>query len=211
MWHDNSLEGDINFFTLNFFLADNTVDIKEVRVINSGKDTFPLYVNRQKLPKVPILTHYPGMSLKKEEFYEPKDLICGKYIRVYSRDCLIYNCDQYTKAWYRKNLGVTQVAVPMKEEKPPKFVIKVPPYTGYGSIEDSLGSVYSLDPKPPKKNINKMFAEDQYILRFNCRLHSETKDLNDKTFILSFYCGNDTIEIYETSERNSGVMRGKFL
>ena len=99
----------------------------------------------------------------------------------------------------------------MKEEKPPKFVIKVPPYTGYGSIEDSLGSVYSLDPKPPKKNINKMFAEDQYILRFNCRLHSETKDLNDKTFILSFYCGNDTIEIYETSERNSGVMRGKFL
>jgi len=30
-----------------------------------------------KLPKVPILTHYPGMSLKKEEYYEPKDLICG--------------------------------------------------------------------------------------------------------------------------------------
>jgi len=26
-----------------------------------------------KLPKEPILTHYPGMSLKKEEYYEPKD------------------------------------------------------------------------------------------------------------------------------------------
>jgi len=71
MWDDTSLEGDINFFTLNFFLADDTVDIKEVRVINSGKDAFPLYINRMKLPKVPILTHYPGMSLKKEEFYKP--------------------------------------------------------------------------------------------------------------------------------------------
>jgi hypothetical protein len=56
-----------------------------------------------------------------------------------------------------------------------------------------------------------MFAEDQFILRFNCRLLSEIKDFNDKTFILSFYCGDDTIQVYETSERNSGVMKGKFL
>ena len=56
-----------------------------------------------------------------------------------------------------------------------------------------------------------MFAEDQFILRFNCRLLSEIKDFNDKTFILSFYCGDDTIQVYETSERNSGIMKGKFL
>jgi hypothetical protein len=211
MWDDQSLEGDINFFTLNFFLADNTVDIKEVRVINSGKDTFPLYINRMKLPKIPILTHYPGMSLKKEEFYGPEDFICGKYVRIYSRECLIYNCDPYTKAWYKKHLKVSQVPVPMKEERAPKFVLQIPPYTGYGTEEDSLGSVYSLDHKPPKKDINKMFAEDQFILRFNCRLMSEIKDFNDKTFILSFYCGDDTIQVYETSERNSGVMKGKFL
>ena len=106
MWHDTSLEGDLNFFTLNFFLADNTVDVKEVRKVNSGKDTFPLYVNRKQLPKEPIFTHYPGMSLKKEDYYVPKDFICGKYVRIYSRDCLIYNCDPYTKAWYKAHLGV---------------------------------------------------------------------------------------------------------
>jgi hypothetical protein len=77
MWDDNSLEGDVNFYTLNFFLADSTVDVKEVRQVNNGKDSFPLFINKMKLPKVPILTHYPGMSLKKEEYYEPKDLICG--------------------------------------------------------------------------------------------------------------------------------------
>jgi hypothetical protein len=56
-----------------------------------------------------------------------------------------------------------------------------------------------------------MFAEDQYILRFNCRLLSSINDFNAKTFILSFYCGDDTIQVYETAERNSGVMKGKFI
>jgi hypothetical protein len=31
MWRDNSLEGDINYFTLEYFLADGTCDVKEVR------------------------------------------------------------------------------------------------------------------------------------------------------------------------------------
>ena len=77
MWEDNSLEGDVNFFTLEYYLADSTVDIKEVKKVNNGKDPFPLFMKKGKLPKVPILTHYPGMSLKKEEYYEPKDFICG--------------------------------------------------------------------------------------------------------------------------------------
>lgn len=66
-----SLEGDVNFYTLSYFLSDGTVDVKEVRAINNGKDNFPVFIKRAKLPKVPILTHYPGMSLKKEEHYGP--------------------------------------------------------------------------------------------------------------------------------------------
>lgn len=100
MWEDTSLEGDINFYTLNYFLADGDVEVKEVRAINNGKDNFPVFIKKNKLPKVPILTHYPGMSLKKEEFYGPEDLICGQSITIYSRKCLIYNCDASTKRWY---------------------------------------------------------------------------------------------------------------
>lgn len=77
LWEDFSLEGGANYFTLNFFLADDTMEVKECRKQNSGKDPFPLLLNRKKIPKMPILTHYPGMTLKKEEFYGPKDLICG--------------------------------------------------------------------------------------------------------------------------------------
>lgn len=33
----------------------------------------------------------------------------------------------------------------------------IPPYNGFGSEEDSLGSVYSLQPKAPRKDVKKMF------------------------------------------------------
>jgi hypothetical protein len=47
---------------LNYFLADGTVEVKEVRFQNSGRDPFPLLLKKQKLAKVPIQTYYPGMS-----------------------------------------------------------------------------------------------------------------------------------------------------
>jgi hypothetical protein len=46
------------------------------------------------------------MTLKKEEFFTPSDLVCGRYLTLYSRNCLIYDCDAMTKAWYRENLGL---------------------------------------------------------------------------------------------------------
>ena len=71
LWQDRTVEGADNYYTINFFLADDTVEVKEARFANSGKDPYPLMMRRMKLPKVPILTHYPGMTLKKEEFYKP--------------------------------------------------------------------------------------------------------------------------------------------
>ena len=46
----------------------------------------------------------------------------------------------------------------MEKTQSAKYVHAIPPYNGYGSEEDSLGYVYNLMPKVPKKNINKMFA-----------------------------------------------------
>jgi len=58
---------------------------------NSGKDPFPKLLNRRKIPKKPVLTHCPGMQIKKDECYEPKDLILGTKIHIYGRDVLLYN------------------------------------------------------------------------------------------------------------------------
>lgn len=48
-------------------------------------------------------------------------------------------------------------------------------------------------------------------MRFEARLISEVREENTRRFIISFYCGDDTIQVYQTSERNSGIWGGKFL
>lgn len=45
------------------------------------------------------------MTLKKEEFYSTDDLICGRAINIYGKECAIYDCDEFTKAWYLENKG----------------------------------------------------------------------------------------------------------
>ena len=87
----------------------------------------------------------------------------------------------------------------------------VPAYDGYGSPEDSLGSVFALRPKPPKTDMKKMFKQDMHILRFNSKLVSTEPDDENREFIISFYCGDDTIQIYEVCDKNSGRIGGKFM
>jgi len=56
-----------------------------------------------------------------------------------------------------------------------------------------------------------MFTSDQYILRFEARLISENKEDNKRRFIVSFFCGDDTVQVYQTSDRNSGIWAGKYM
>jgi hypothetical protein len=69
---------------------------------NSGKDPFPLLLRKSKLPKKPLFTYCPGLNMKKDEYYGPKDLVLGNYIEVYNRNCLISDCDDFTKKWYKE-------------------------------------------------------------------------------------------------------------
>ncbi len=64
VWNDSSYDGGEKTFTLNYFLSDSTIEVKEIKVANSGIDPFPMLLKRMAVPKRPVLTHYPGMSLK---------------------------------------------------------------------------------------------------------------------------------------------------
>lgn len=111
LWEDRSYDGGDKFYVLNYYLSDGTVEVKEVISANSGFYPFPMLLKKQKLSKKPILTHCPGMNLKPEEFYAPKDLICGQKVHIYGRDCLIYDCDDFTRGWYGANMGIGQTAI----------------------------------------------------------------------------------------------------
>ena len=170
-----------------------------------------MLLKRQKLAKVPLMTHCPGMSLKKEEFYMPEDIACGQKINIYGRECLIYDCDDFTRNWYRARFGMEQISVPLKKARPNIMYQPVPNYNGYGSTEDSLGSVYSLQPKPPRIDMKKMFKQDMHVLRFEAKVISTEPDDESRKFLISFYCGDDSIHVYEVCDKNSGRIGGKFM
>lgn len=210
-WNDTSYDGGVKFYTLNYFLSDCTVEVKEINKTNSGRFPFPMLLKRQKLAKVPILTHCPGMSLREQDFYTPEDLRCGTEVVVFGRTCQIYDCDAHTHAWYKQNLGYDQQSVAVKGGNKSLTYKQIPPYMGYGTEEDSMGSVISLQPKPPKFDMKKMFKQDMHILRFNSKLVSTEPDDESRSFIISFYCGDDTIQVYEVCDKNSGRIGGKFM
>lgn len=87
----------------------------------------------------------------------------------------------------------------------------MPAYNGFGTPEDSLGSVYALKPKAPKVDMKKMFKQDMHVMRFEASLVSTEPDDETRRFIISFYCGDDTIQVYEVCDKNSGRIGGRFM
>jgi len=79
----------------------------------------------------------------------------------------------------------------------------IPPYNGFGEEEDSLGYVYRLVPKPPKKDYFKWVDNQQY-LRFRAVLNTIKPEDIGREFIITFFLNDDTILIYEPVVRNSG-------
>jgi Ca2+-binding EF-hand superfamily protein len=204
-WDDTKkLYGEKRKFILNYFLANDTIEVREVLQPNSGRDPFPMLLRRQVLPS----RDRPG------ELVKPMDLMCGKYVHVYSRDMLLVDCDEFTRSFYRDYFGIDQRPVPGmgdKSMRKPVSAVAEPPPTGFGSDEDSLQSHYTLNPKPPRKDIKKVQRLDRKVLRFRAKLVNPPIQDMPRRFVVAVYLVDDTVSIFEPPQRNSGIVGGKFL
>jgi hypothetical protein len=98
----------------------------------------------------------------------------------------------------------------MPQAREPKAV-QVPPHNGFGDEIDSLGYVYRLLPQQPKRDFFKYVDNDKTILRFTGRMNTRVPEDVDRRFIIAFYLSDDSLSIYESNQKNSGIMEGKFL
>jgi len=211
VWDDRSnMFGDVHEFIIHYYLVDDCVEVREVHKQNDGRNPFPLLLKKQQLPKI-----FTDMNdIESSEKYHWSDFKIGSVINVLGRKCLIYDCDEYTRYYFMEHLGMTAEElkpynVPReKSAEIPKQVI--PQYNGFGSEEDSLGSVKYIVLQPPKKNIIKMLENDHIVLRFVAKMESKYKQNQDRRFILSYHVNDDKISIYEPMQRNSGIASGYF-
>ena len=98
------------------------------------------------------------------------------------------------------------------QSKEQKVIYLIPPYNGYGSEEDSLLNVFYLDiSNKNKERYIDRFKKDKHILRFSAKMISSNPSNEERAFLISFFCGDETIQIFEIAGKNSGRESGKFL
>ncbi|XP_005502918.2 EF-hand domain-containing protein 1 [Columba livia] len=220
IWDDtNNMFGEKRSCIIHYYLADDTVEVREVYKQNDGKDRFPVLIRRQRLPKTLVekTKNFPSCVMEISdhevlEWYTAKDFAVGKSTTLLGRTFFIYDCDEFTRNFYRDKFGITDFHPVEMEKKPPEEVPQViPPYNGFGMLEDSLQNCFSLIPKPPRKDIAKMLENDKKVLRYQVALESPNPEDRKRRFILSYFLSDDMISIYEPPVRNSGIIGGKYL
>lgn len=220
IWDDtDSMFGECRHYTIHYYLMDDTVEIREVHERNDGRDPFPLLMNRQRMPKVLVenAKNFPQCVLEisdKEvlEWYTAKDFIVGKPLTILGRTFFIYDCDPFTRRYYKEKFGMPDLPrVDVTKREPPPVKQELPPYNGYGLVEDSAQNCFALIPKAPRKDVIKLLVNDNKVLRYLAKLESPIPEDKERRFIICYFLATDMISIFEPPVRNSGILGGKYL
>lgn len=190
-WDDRETEyGYIHKLEIYYYLADDTIEMKEIISENSGLDSGFMFLRRQKLPK--IYKGLPGPGANSEftvlnvlgrgryvadaldcgredvEIYKECDLTIGGVINCFGRKIVITDCDPFTKQFYNTKYGLEKIIpLEMPKEKEEIKTLKpkdreLPPWNGYGSFEDSAQNCVTVELKPLLKDLRNFLKYDRY-------------------------------------------------
>jgi len=208
--------GDFNFFTIHYYLSDNTVEVLEQHQANNGKDPYPLLLKRAPLPTNPQTEDPNGRSdvPEADQYIHWTDLNCGANINVYHRSIKLISTDAKTREFYEsQGRPLDPNCDDQYVEDPPQIPRNpVPKHSGFGSQEDSLASCGQLVPKPPKTEFDKQGVNlPKQVLRFASKMDTDRYDDKDRQFVIMFYSATNEIQVREPPQRNSGVVGGMWL
>ena len=216
-WDERSGDGVVQKrqFRVHFFLADDSVEVLEVKEKNSGRDNFPALLKRMKLPKSNATGGGVTGGAPAGEHYTAKDFVLGGIVSVFGRQLLLNDCDDATARYYLDEFGVDVRAQRQQAARAgaarPKPAMLVPAHNGFGKEEDARQNCLSLHPKPPKGNVIRQLENKGKVLRFMGKLeHAAGFDV-ERVFTITYFLDADELSIFEPPVRNSGRTGGKFM
>ena len=203
VWDDTQrIFGEKRKFVIIYFLVDGRIEIRQVLEPNSGRDPVARFLKKTLLKK-------PNQN----SYYTDADLYIGQIVNAFGREFLIYDADEFTKRFLDQKYGVHDwTPITQKDPRYIQFIeIVPPPYNGWGDEIDSLGYVYSLHPKPPRKDIVKLLKNDGKVLRFKAEFKNPNPVDEGRIFVVCFHTADDNVSVFEKRRRNSGFDGGKFI
>jgi len=224
VWDDRDMKfGEMRPFIFHYFLVDDTLQIREVYKPNDERDPFPILSERARIPinRYDVPDTFPTCLMEVSDaevqgkWLKSNDFIIGKTLTISNRRFLIYDCDEFTRRWYKNEMGFEQppaIEIPDEDRrsvKPRKMII--PPYNGFGSIDDTVQNCLSLVPQPPKKDFIKMLENDNKTLRYAASMVPIRPEDKNRRFILTYRLADHMITIFEPPLKNTGIIGGKFL
>lgn len=228
VWYDRRLYGKLNRYTIDFYLEDRTFHIRDIIQDNSGTDQFHNVYKRATIAKpgnYKIDTNSIGRQKEDAQLYDVTDLYIGNEIMLLNgRNLLLTRCNEACRNFYKKMAAKNPslfreqpAAIVLPEDKPlpPPKQQPLVPYLGgvvtFGSQEDSVQSCYSLHPIHIKDDPEKVKSNQNHALSFGAELVSDLPTDEGRFFAIKFYLFDDTVAIFETAKKNSGIVPGKFL
>jgi len=205
-WEDPSSSGAKLNAVLFYFLMDDTIEVRELHDANDGRDPFPVFLRRMRVPRDHrnLPTEFPSSTLEVSEvevkdYLNPADLCTGNDVTVFGRTFYLHDCDEFTREFYRRNFQANMQAVDVAAPAPEAMAPAIPPYNGIGSPEDSYLSCVTIDPKAPlgQKSLLQLLQYDNQLLRYEAEMQDATEQAVGRKFIISYRLSDDMVSIYE--------------
>merc|ERR1719331_881868 len=94
-------------FVILYFLADDTVEIREQYPLNCGRDTFPIFFRRGRLPKGKAQVLGPmDSALKRADYVTIQELMVGQQVNLQGYNFYIYDADEFTRGYFNEALKI---------------------------------------------------------------------------------------------------------
>lgn len=194
VWDDRAAPyGEKQHFRINYFLADDNIEVLEMHTPNNGKHRFPALLRKQPVPRH-VMNHDDRTrgiedDNGESDYLTLSDLRVGKEVHILGRDVLLYKADPFTVRWFKDNRGedITRDFIELDDEGTPTPRLKAPPPTGYGNPEDSLSSWMFLIPKVPKPDMEKKLKYDGVKLRFKAKAVTGDPIDQEREYVVAWY------------------------
>lgn len=200
-WDDPTLYGSRNFFIVHYFLSDDTLEVRQQYERNQGCVPFPVFFSRNRVNRVLSVMPAPNMDNRPPEWVMPEDLILGQTFPLCGRDLFLYDCDEFTKEFYRKWLHMRQEPIPIQgaENCVPQSARTQPPIETSTPRADPCESVFQ-----------EVFEKGDKSLKFEATLINSKPEDTNRRFVVMFYVSDLSVAVFEKRQRNSGHVEGKF-